>query len=179
MSSGRGRIELDVPWLAHSAGSSSSGWQVVSGLVILLNITLEWSRNSLTIWRRLVDIVLLNNSPSNILLDIAFGREISLEKAFMEEDLMIGFWLRWIKQWICCERPITICATVETWLSQGSWIWPVWHSLGDRDQCVHSYHLQIHFFWFIQDSGEHNFFKEFPIMYLWKKSLGGFHKDDL
>ena len=28
------------------------------------------------------------------------------------------------KKWICSERPITICATVKGWLSQGSRIWP-------------------------------------------------------
>ena len=32
--------------------------------------------------------------------------------------------LRWIKEWICSERPITICAIVKAWLCHGSRIWP-------------------------------------------------------
>ena len=32
--------------------------------------------------------------------------------------------LRWINEWICSERPITICAIVKTMLCQGSRIWP-------------------------------------------------------
>ena len=32
--------------------------------------------------------------------------------------------LRWIKEWICSERPITLCPRVKNWLCQGSRIWP-------------------------------------------------------
>ena len=32
--------------------------------------------------------------------------------------------LRWIKEWICSERPNDICAIVKAWLCQGSRIWP-------------------------------------------------------
>ena len=35
---------------------------------------------------------------------------------------VLSLW--WIKEWICSEIPITICTTVETWLCQGSQIWP-------------------------------------------------------
>ena len=31
--------------------------------------------------------------------------------------------LRWMKEWICSERPITICAIVNAWLCQGPEIW--------------------------------------------------------
>ena len=34
--------------------------------------------------------------------------------------------LRWIKEWICSERPITICSIKRTWLSQGPRIWPLY-----------------------------------------------------
>ena len=34
------------------------------------------------------------------------------------------YYLRWIKEWICSKRPITICAIMMTWLCQGSLIWP-------------------------------------------------------
>ena len=36
----------------------------------------------------------------------------------------LKFYLRWIKEWICSERLITICAIVKTWLCLGSRIWP-------------------------------------------------------
>ena len=39
--------------------------------------------------------------------------------------------LRWIKEWICSERPITICAIVKTWLSEPRLSVK---SLGDKDQ---------------------------------------------
>ena len=39
---------------------------VLSGSLILLKITLEWSIDSQNIWRGVVDKVLMNNSPSNI-----------------------------------------------------------------------------------------------------------------
>ena len=39
---------------------------VSSGLVILLKIIFKWSTNLLSIWRKVVDRVLMNNSPSNI-----------------------------------------------------------------------------------------------------------------
>ena len=32
--------------------------------------------------------------------------------------------LRWKKEWICSERPISICTIVKGWTCQGSGIWP-------------------------------------------------------
>ena len=32
--------------------------------------------------------------------------------------------LRRIKEWICSDRPITICATIKAWIRQGFQIWP-------------------------------------------------------
>ena len=60
--------------------------------------------------------------------------------------------LRWIKQWICSERPITICSIVKTWLCQGSRIWPTLHyrrtcapTCAERDFWAirHSHHVQV------------------------------------
>ena len=59
-------------------------------------------------------IVLLNISIPFPLLDFLF------KSCF----LSLYHPLRWIKQWILSERPITICTLVKTWLSQGSQISP-------------------------------------------------------
>ena len=59
-----------------------STWRVLSGPVILLKLTSEWSINLQTNCRGVVDQVLMNNSPSNISQSLSFfNREITIKQS--------------------------------------------------------------------------------------------------
>ena len=63
-----------------------------SGLFILLKIALEWSINSQTIWRRVVDKVLMNNSPLHM-----FSILLLLERYHQNSKVvwLLQAWMEW------------------------------------------------------------------------------------